>query len=134
MLAETGEPRAPAVLAAATLRALISAYAARRTVGLPLRGSHVEPSTPSRSPRKPSRPRLGVPRSTSAAQRAAARRQYAGGRLINLLSVPWVRPRPLAIIVALALAGAAFAGSSGAHTHPVAAHDHGACASPHDAN
>jgi hypothetical protein len=34
----------------------------------------------------------------------------------------------LAAIVALAIAGAAFAGTSGAHTHLEAAHDHGRAA------
>ena len=39
--------------------------------------------------------------------------------------IPRVRPMYLAAIVALAIAGAAFAGTSGAHTHAAAAHDHG---------
>jgi hypothetical protein len=44
---------------------------------------------------------------------------------MKMAPIPRVRPMYLAAIVALAIAGAAFAGTSGAHTHPAAAHDHG---------
>ena len=42
--------------------------------------------------------------------------------------IPRVRPTYLAAIVALAIGGAAFAGTSAAHTHPATAHKHGGSA------
>jgi hypothetical protein len=47
---------------------------------------------------------------------------------MKMAPIPRVRPAYLAAIVALAIGGAAFAGTSGAHTHPAVAHDHGGAA------
>src|SRR3954453_13804381 len=101
-----------------------------------LRGEPDDRTSPARAPRRTAR-RGGARDAGRPGRRAlhCAAPLPTGGRLSvprpregtpMTISVPRVRPRALAAIVAVAAISAAFAvTTSGAHTHPAAAHEHG---------